>query len=493
MNFDPITLTGQFASAALEAEYRSAQLAENRRLTGRVLQCALAVNLLFYLSDWRFHGQPHFRIALVARSTIVAVSLLCWLLLGRVHTPAGLQRLCIGWSLPVIVASALLITPHTDAALLIALALPAVFYLVLPTSPLPALLLGAGFSLLAMAAYLLPSPQDSAATGVLLGMLTINVVLALTHLHWSRLRRLQWSANRAVFGQRRMLRRILQAVPVPLIVSMRTSGRIVALNEAARRQFGPQAPDVLPADRLLDRRDLVRLRRALRQYGSIENFETRLRTADQTVHDILLALTTVQYHDIDALVTVWIDITGRKEMEAKLKRLASTDGLTGIANRAYFFAAAAGEISRARRNGLPLSVVMIDIDLFKRINDTYGHEVGDRTLEAFCALCHGLIRDQDLLARLGGEEFGLMLPHTDRAGALALAERIRQAVDRTPMGAPAVHITVSLGIAGLGTDEAGISAALSRADQALYAAKHAGRNRTLHFDDLPLPKAPPAG
>lgn len=493
MNFDPITLTGRFASAPLETGYRAAQLTEHRRLTGRVLQCALVVNLLFYLSDWRFHGQPHFRIALIARTTIVAVSLLCWLLLGRVRTPGGLQRLCLAWSVPVMAASALLITPHTDAALLIALALPAVFYLVLPLPPAPALLCGAGFSVLAMAAYLLPAPADSAASGVLLGMLTINVVLALTHVHWNRLRRQQWSATRAVSGQRRMLHRILQAVPVPLIVSMRTGDRIIALNEAARRQFGNKIPERLPLDRLTDRRDLARLRRALRQHGGIENFETRLLAADRTVHDILLALTTVQYHDVDALVTVWIDITGRKEMEADLQRLANTDALTGIANRARFFAAAASEIGRSRRAGQTLSVVMIDIDLFKHVNDTHGHEIGDRTLTAFCNLCRGLIRDQDLLARLGGEEFGLMLPHTDRAGALALAERIRAAVEQTPLATPPVRITVSLGIAGLAAGETGISAALSRADQALYAAKRAGRNRTVHFDDLPLPQEPPAG
>ena len=163
-----------------------------------------------------------------------------------------------------------------------------------------------------------------------------------------------------------------------------------------------------------------------------------------------------------------------KEKERELRRLATTDSLTGLANRRHFQQQAQRELSRARRYDRPLSLLMMDADRFKNINDTYGHQVGDQVLQALAEIGTQLLRDSDLMGRLGGEEFGLLLPETGPLQAFDVAERVRKAVDEAdiPTDRGPVRITVSLGVAfsegkvGLELEEL-----LRRADRALYAAK----------------------
>jgi diguanylate cyclase (GGDEF)-like protein len=125
---------------------------------------------------------------------------------------------------------------------------------------------------------------------------------------------------------------------------------------------------------------------------------------------------------------------------------------------------------------------MADIDHFKRINDTYGHGEGDRALASVADLCRTLVRAEDTIARLGGEEFALLLPETDAAQAVALANRLRAAVEELHLGGLPAPLTISIGISQFLAAETTVDAALSRADQALYAAKRSGRNRVVHFD-----------
>ena len=167
-----------------------------------------------------------------------------------------------------------------------------------------------------------------------------------------------------------------------------------------------------------------------------------------------------------------------------LHRLSLTDGLTGVGNRRAFDEALRQEIARARRMGCDLALALLDIDHFKRVNDTMGHQSGDLALVDFVGRVISIARGGDRLFRYGGEEFALLLSDTDLSGALALARRVVETVAREPLhsGNDAAVVTCSVGVAELGTSDDILGAELvRRSDAALYAAKGAGRNRAIAF------------
>lgn len=165
----------------------------------------------------------------------------------------------------------------------------------------------------------------------------------------------------------------------------------------------------------------------------------------------------------------------------ELVRLAAQDSLTGIYNRRTFMTQAEVELDRSRRHRLPLALLLIDLDYFKAVNDTYGHQAGDHVLKQLCRRAETCLRGHDLMGRYGGEEFCVLAPETDLAGAVSLAERLRNELAAQPValvGGKDVRITLSVGIAYLdGGESAGLDELLSRADAALYRAKNEGRNR----------------
>ncbi len=162
-----------------------------------------------------------------------------------------------------------------------------------------------------------------------------------------------------------------------------------------------------------------------------------------------------------------------------LEQLAMTDSLTGLHNRRQFLELAALEFQRARRYRHPLSVLMLDIDGFKQVNDTYGHAVGDQILQIVSTRCRKSLRDIDLLGRYGGDEFVVLLPEDDLNGARNAAERLCRYVAATSVDTDRglLNITLSLGAAALAEGDADVASLLNRADAALYRAKNAGRNR----------------
>lgn len=179
------------------------------------------------------------------------------------------------------------------------------------------------------------------------------------------------------------------------------------------------------------------------------------------------------------------DITERKQLEQQLKQQANTDYLTGCASRRYFLEYAQHEILRIRRYGGELSLLMLDLDHFKDINDRYGHHMGDVVLKKLVEVCRGLLREVDLLGRLGGEEFAILLPKTHSIWALEIARRLCLAVATTevPQLDPTpLKFTTSIGVAGLLPSDAQIETLLDRADRALYQAKHEGRNRACEYE-----------
>lgn len=176
-----------------------------------------------------------------------------------------------------------------------------------------------------------------------------------------------------------------------------------------------------------------------------------------------------------------VDITEQKRREFELQYLASTDPLTGALNRRRFLELADAERRRGARYARPLAVALIDLDRFKRINDTYGHAIGDLVLRDFVLLCQGVLREQDLLCRYGGEEFALLLPETTLDGALHVSERLRAAAASRSVvtDGGSLRFTVSIGTTLCMPGEQTIDLPLARADTALYEAKIGGRDRVM--------------
>lgn len=168
-----------------------------------------------------------------------------------------------------------------------------------------------------------------------------------------------------------------------------------------------------------------------------------------------------------------------RDREQKLARLTRTDALTGVLNRGYLLRAARTELGRARRYGTALAAVMIDLDHFKRVNDEHGHLIGDRVLEQVGDALQASVREHDLVGRFGGEEFAIILPNTDLAGARELADRCRVLVaEHTADPDGGWNVTASFGVAAYPDIDAGsIDDLLREADAALYRAKQGGRNR----------------
>jgi diguanylate cyclase (GGDEF)-like protein len=186
-----------------------------------------------------------------------------------------------------------------------------------------------------------------------------------------------------------------------------------------------------------------------------------------------------------------------RDREEKLLAASRTDLLTGLANRRHFMEAFERELRRSRRHGRSLGCILFDMDHFKRINDTYGHLAGDRVLQAAARILGDHLRAGDLLARWGGEEFVALLPDTDHAGSLAMAERCRLALASTPIdvGDETLHVTASLGLACFPQhDVLRCDDLLRLADGALYEAKAQGRNRTVSAggEEVPVGRADPA-
>ncbi len=188
--------------------------------------------------------------------------------------------------------------------------------------------------------------------------------------------------------------------------------------------------------------------------------------------------------DITHFIGIKEDITERKEMEAQLQKLASIDPLTGLFNRRVFLEQLEQERAKvARLRYYSTVLLMLDLDFFKRVNDTYGHATGDVVLKAFAEIARNNSRTIDIPARLGGEEFAILLDGADKKDAMTMAERLRQQVAEIVIDHEAgpVQITVSIGAAILLADDINGEAVLHRADAALYEAKDRGRNQTYWF------------
>ncbi len=175
------------------------------------------------------------------------------------------------------------------------------------------------------------------------------------------------------------------------------------------------------------------------------------------------------------------------QLHARIEKMAATDGLTGLFNHRLFQEKLAGEFKRMKRFTEPISLILADIDHFKKVNDTYGHPVGDLVLKGVALVIRETIRDIDIAARYGGEEFAVVLPGTSGEGAKNIAERLRRKVKENPFSANGrqIEVSVSIGIATSPPDAKSKEELIEKADQALYYAKHNGRDQSVLWSDLP--------
>lgn len=206
----------------------------------------------------------------------------------------------------------------------------------------------------------------------------------------------------------------------------------------------------------------------------------QMKKSDGTLIWVDISGASISY---DRNLSLWLvnDITKQKTLEEELQHKVNHDFLTGLNSRDSFMSHAQTELNRASRFNSPLSLLMLDIDFFKKVNDTYGHQVGDIALKCVASLAKSTLRDFDICARLGGEEFAVLLPETSKDHACEVAERLRATIENykiaLPNGGLPISITVSIGVSSVISKDDNIDVLISKADKALYEAKNAGRNR----------------
>jgi diguanylate cyclase (GGDEF)-like protein/PAS domain S-box-containing protein len=279
------------------------------------------------------------------------------------------------------------------------------------------------------------------------------------------------------------LRRLFAASPVPMLLVARKSQQILMVNEKCASALRCKVDDLRdkPVKQLfVHETDLTELWAEVSRVNSEESRELHLRSLDGQSFWAQVSARTVMFSSVDTVMVGFVDLTPQKAVEHQLRFLAQRDPLTQAYNRHHFWQLAHSEMARVRRYARPLSIAMIDADLFKGINDQYGHDVGDQVLRMIVDTCHEGLRKNDVLARYGGEELIVLLPETLGEGARVVMERLRERVANTPLmldDGRSVSITVSIGIAAVNDPNEGVEPLLKRADDALYRAKHNGRNR----------------
>ncbi len=300
-------------------------------------------------------------------------------------------------------------------------------------------------------------------------------------------RETQREAERALQDSEERLRAVMDNV-VDAILTVDGEGRIEGANPAAARLFGSPAAELAgkPFAELLSgpHADEYRAHFAVFSHqGALPiagvTREVLGRRTDGGIFAMDLALSEMRLGEDRLLIAVSRDISERKKAESQLRHLAEHDPLTGLANRRRFEDELTRQIAISRRSGEEAAVLVLDVDNFKYVNDSLGHKAGDELIRRVAAVIAGRVRETDTLARIGGDEFAVLLRGTDAAGARVAGEGLLEAVRREPflLEGQRIRATTSIGLAVIGREALAAGEALARADQAMYAAKDAGRDR----------------
>lgn len=282
---------------------------------------------------------------------------------------------------------------------------------------------------------------------------------------------------------------ILDSSPFPVLLTRLVDDSIIHINPVAQKLFDIEDNEINNfkfSNYFVDPAKRLELLARIKRETVIHSFEVQLKKPS-TNQAFWLDLST-RIIDLDgelALYTTFKDTTAKKQKEEALFTQASTDPLTGLFNRRQFETMVKTQLDLATRHGTSFCMVMIDIDHFKKVNDTYGHDAGDEVLKHIALVLKSSLRISDILARFGGEEFVIFLPHTTPTEAWRVAERIRMGVENAQIkaGEHTISVTISLGLSS--TQHASINAQIKEADTALYASKTTGRNKsTLYVPDM---------
>ena len=276
---------------------------------------------------------------------------------------------------------------------------------------------------------------------------------------------------------------LIDALPISVIIAQ--DGVLRLANPHALRLFG------YPAEEITDRsflqliapedREKVAAAHQQRMAGGDApvSYEVGILDKEGGRVDGLLYASTILWEGRPASLAVIEDVTERKRLENQLQEMASTDPLTGLPNRRHFIGRLEEELARMRRReDHSAALLMLDLDHFKRVNDSLGHAAGDAVLRSFAALLRKELRKADSAGRIGGEEFAVLMPETDRAAAGIFAERLRSIVEQSAHdhAGQLIPVTVSIGVTVIDVSDSSVDEPLARADEAMYKAKRRGRN-----------------
>ena len=270
-------------------------------------------------------------------------------------------------------------------------------------------------------------------------------------------------------------------------IEAREGPRETAFCNEAIKQEGPLIVEDATQDARFAENPSVTGEPHIRFYGSVP-----LRTREGHNLGTLCAVDTKPRTLSTEELAILSDLAHIVMDELELRRLATTDSLTGSLSRRGFREEAARDFALARRHKNELSCMLLDVDHFKRLNDTHGHAAGDTVLQGIVDICRSNLRASDYIGRIGGEEFAIMLPQTGGKAALEVAERMRHAIEARAFETQAglLKVTVSFGVAPCDKSVADIDALLRRCDVALYGAKSGGRNRVVNFATQHLSPVP---
>ena len=277
------------------------------------------------------------------------------------------------------------------------------------------------------------------------------------------------------------LRHLVEAAPLPLLIVQASNQQLLYVNERALEQFALNVDTALTrtlADFHVDPEDRMRLREAISREGSVRDFEVHLRDANGKPFWLLLSAQPIRYGGVVCLLVALADIDERKRLQDDMRRKAMHDPLTGLPNRAMFMESLERAVHKARRRVGRFSVLFIDLDRFKEVNDTMGHHAGDLLLQEVGRRLEAAVRQSDLVARLSGDEFVVLVEeHGGPEEVMIVAQKVLSALQ-----APIVidwreaNVSGSIGIASFPEDGADVPQLVKNADAAMYQAKELGRN-----------------
>ncbi len=331
-------------------------------------------------------------------------------------------------------------------------------------------------------AQTLEDMERTAQSFLAIGLGVVTGILLITGITVSR-RFLAQNARlqEALEQSEAQLRRVIEAAPMPLLIARESDQRLLYLNGKALEGFGLGFGAALErplSDFHADPAIRAALGEQLARQGAVDDFEVHLRAANGRESWVLLSARRVPYAGAECLLIALADIDHRKRLQEDMRRRALHDPLTGLANRAMFLESLERALHKARRRRAQFSLLFVDLDRFKEVNDTMGHPAGDVLLKSVAGRLVAAVRQSDLVARLGGDEFVILVEeHGGPEEVMIVAQKVLAMVERpVPVDWREASVSASIGIASFPEDGDDVETLLANADTAMYQSKERGRN-----------------